>query len=170
MSTSRMPRNSNQLGLRERRPKHPCTDGMASRHAKSGRPRNRDRFPGPRRSHGCIRPGSNRLRDSLLLQHRSSRDFRFKIVLGKLLWWRLSRTIGSFSWHRPRLLPLRKIAFYVHMVLGLSIGLLASITCLTGSLIVLYAGDREPDPWAGSLILFRPRIVEPCRCSSPSMK
>lgn len=39
-------------------------------------------------------------------------------------------------WQRPRLLSLRKAAFYVHMVLGLSIGLLASITCLTGSLIV----------------------------------
>lgn len=39
-------------------------------------------------------------------------------------------------WHRPRLLSLRKIAFYVHMVLGLGIGLLASITCLSGSLIV----------------------------------
>lgn len=39
-------------------------------------------------------------------------------------------------WQSPRLLSLRKAAFYVHMVLGLSIGLLASITCLTGSLIV----------------------------------
>jgi uncharacterized iron-regulated membrane protein len=39
-------------------------------------------------------------------------------------------------WHRPRLLLVRKVIFYVHLVLGLSIGLLASITCLTGSLIV----------------------------------
>jgi uncharacterized iron-regulated membrane protein len=39
-------------------------------------------------------------------------------------------------WRRPRLLPLRKIVFYLHLVLGLSIGLLASVTCLTGSLIV----------------------------------
>lgn len=39
-------------------------------------------------------------------------------------------------WRRPRLLWLRKPVFYVHMVLGLSIGLLVSITCLTGSLIV----------------------------------
>ena len=39
-------------------------------------------------------------------------------------------------WHRPRLLSLRKITFYVHLVLGLSIGLLATVVCLTGSLIV----------------------------------
>lgn len=39
-------------------------------------------------------------------------------------------------WQQPRLLSLRKAAFYVHMVLGLSIGLLARITCLTGSLII----------------------------------
>ena len=39
-------------------------------------------------------------------------------------------------WHRPRRLLLRKVIFYLHLVLGLSIGLLASITCLTGSLIV----------------------------------
>ncbi len=39
-------------------------------------------------------------------------------------------------WHRPRLLSFRKVTFYVHLVLGLSIGLLASVVCLTGSLIV----------------------------------
>ena len=39
-------------------------------------------------------------------------------------------------WHRPRRLWLRNAVFYVHLVLGLSIGLLVSITCLTGSLIV----------------------------------
>lgn len=39
-------------------------------------------------------------------------------------------------WHRPRLLSLRKVTFYIHLVLGLSIGLLASIVCLTGSIIV----------------------------------
>ncbi len=39
-------------------------------------------------------------------------------------------------WRQPRLLSFRKAAFYVHMVLGLSVGLLASIVCLTGSLIV----------------------------------
>jgi uncharacterized iron-regulated membrane protein len=39
-------------------------------------------------------------------------------------------------WHRPRKLFLRKAVFYVHLSLGLSIGLLMSITCLTGSLIV----------------------------------
>jgi uncharacterized iron-regulated membrane protein len=38
--------------------------------------------------------------------------------------------------HRPRLVSFRKVVFYVHLVLGLSLGLLASITCLTGSLIV----------------------------------
>ena len=39
-------------------------------------------------------------------------------------------------WRRPRLLLLRQAVFYIHLVLGLSIGLLASIICLTGSLIV----------------------------------
>jgi uncharacterized iron-regulated membrane protein len=39
-------------------------------------------------------------------------------------------------WHRPRKLLLRKAVFYVHLSLGLSVGLLVSITCLTGSLIV----------------------------------
>ena len=42
----------------------------------------------------------------------------------------------TLFWHRPRLLSLRKVTFYVHLVLGLSIGLLASVVCLTGSLIV----------------------------------
>jgi uncharacterized iron-regulated membrane protein len=48
----------------------------------------------------------------------------------------ISKNWAALFWHRPRLLPLRKILFYVHMVVGLSIGLLASVVCLTGSLIV----------------------------------
>jgi uncharacterized iron-regulated membrane protein len=46
------------------------------------------------------------------------------------------RNVAVLFWHRPRRLLLRKVVFYVHLVLGLSIGLLVSITCLTGSLIV----------------------------------
>jgi uncharacterized iron-regulated membrane protein len=48
----------------------------------------------------------------------------------------VSKNWAVLFWHRPRLLLLRKTAFYVHMLLGLSIGLLASTICLTGSLIV----------------------------------
>jgi uncharacterized iron-regulated membrane protein len=48
----------------------------------------------------------------------------------------ISKNWVVLFWRRPRLLLLRKILFYVHMVLGLSIGLLASVICLTGSLIV----------------------------------
>ena len=48
----------------------------------------------------------------------------------------VSKNWALLFWHRPRLLSLRKITFYVHLVLGLSIGLLASVVCLTGSLIV----------------------------------
>jgi uncharacterized iron-regulated membrane protein len=48
----------------------------------------------------------------------------------------VSKNWAVLFWRRPRLLSLRKITFYVHLVLGLSIGLLASVICLTGSLIV----------------------------------
>jgi len=48
----------------------------------------------------------------------------------------VSKNWAVLFWHRPRLLLPRKAVFYVHMVLGLSIGLLATIICLTGSLIV----------------------------------
>ena len=48
----------------------------------------------------------------------------------------VSKNWAVLFWHRPRLLLLRKTVFYVHLGLGLSIGLLASVTCLTGSLIV----------------------------------
>lgn len=48
----------------------------------------------------------------------------------------VSKNWALLFWHRPRLLSLRKTVFYVHLLLGLSIGLLASIICLTGSLIV----------------------------------
>jgi uncharacterized iron-regulated membrane protein len=47
-----------------------------------------------------------------------------------------SKNLMVLFWHRPRRLLLRKVIFYLHLVLGLSIGLLVSITCLTGSLIV----------------------------------
>jgi uncharacterized iron-regulated membrane protein len=42
----------------------------------------------------------------------------------------------ALFWRRPRRLPLRKVVFYVHLVLGLSVGLLMTLTCLTGSLVV----------------------------------
>ena len=48
----------------------------------------------------------------------------------------VSKNWAVVYWHRPRLLLLRRAVFYVHLVLGLGIGLLASVTCLTGSLIV----------------------------------
>ncbi len=48
----------------------------------------------------------------------------------------VSQNWAVLFWRRPRRLALRRILFYVHMVLGLSIGLLASVICLTGSLIV----------------------------------
>ena len=48
----------------------------------------------------------------------------------------VSTNLIVLFWHRPRRLLLRKAVLYVHLVLGLSIGLLMSITCLTGSLIV----------------------------------
>jgi uncharacterized iron-regulated membrane protein len=47
-----------------------------------------------------------------------------------------SKNFIAVFWRRPRRLLLRKAVFYVHLVLGLSVGLLMSITCLTGSLIV----------------------------------
>jgi uncharacterized iron-regulated membrane protein len=48
----------------------------------------------------------------------------------------VSKNFILLFWHRPRKIFLRKTIFYIHLVLGLSIGLLVSITCLTGSLIV----------------------------------
>jgi uncharacterized iron-regulated membrane protein len=48
----------------------------------------------------------------------------------------VTKNLIVLFWHRPRRLLLRKAIFYTHLVLGLSIGLLVSITCLTGSLIV----------------------------------
>ena len=47
-----------------------------------------------------------------------------------------SKSFIAVFWRRPRRLVLRRAVFYVHLVLGLSVGLLMSITCLTGSLIV----------------------------------
>lgn len=48
----------------------------------------------------------------------------------------VSRNFIALFWHQPRRLLLRKAVFYVHLVLGLTVGLLMSITCLTGSLVV----------------------------------
>ncbi len=47
-----------------------------------------------------------------------------------------SKNFIALFWLRPRRLKLRKAIFYIHLALGLSVGLLMSITCLTGSLIV----------------------------------